>query len=101
MCRQLIEILKSNCNTNAGQPSSARTELPPSYQEDFRKFLEDAGTSLHNHAHHFNEKVDDINAEFQKFSQVWNNKVEELKDIAIKLDEEKRMLDIELARFKK
>lgn len=98
---QLIAILKSNTHVNVGQIYVAKTEIAPSYQEDFRKFIEDSVTSLGSHTRHFSEKLGDISDEYQRFVEVWNNMMNELRDSAIKLLGENRILDVELFKFKK
>lgn len=101
ICRQLIAILKSTTPVNDGQTSIAKTEISPSYQEDFRKFIEDSVTSLGSHTRHFSEKLGDISEEYQRFLEVWNNRLNGLRDSAIKLLGENRILDVELFKFKK
>lgn len=91
-CSDIIEVLKGGEFVTVGETSKKKIDLPLSYVENERKFVEDSSTSLDNHTKEFRGKMQEMTAEFSKLTDSWTSKLNDLKMQAERMVEHRNNL---------
>lgn len=98
--RGVIDLLTGNKKQRVGETSEIPFQMPTSYANDTRRFLEDSYTSLDNHSVQFNQATEQMVHEFQKIGEVWNKKLKDIKEQAEEMHSLKVQLRVQLHEFK-
>lgn len=96
----MIDVLKGEQPIISGETSQNPVQIPASYQENARKFLDDSSTSLNGHVNQFKETMDEIILTFNTFEVEWKKKMNDLKDKAEQMDEQRAILRARIRDFR-
>lgn len=99
--REIIKILKADDMGKVPEISQEKLVLPASYAKDTVKFLDDTSSSLHNHNKDLQENVKNMINQFQKSSDIWKAKLNDLNIQADRMVSQRRILHTQMYAFKK